>query len=93
MISKDGGGAVRWRGDGKEIFYKAPGGDLMSVEVSTTPVFQVGAPVSLFKPPAPSNLNWDVTADGKRFLFAVPIAQNSASPYTVWLNWQTALKR
>jgi len=93
MVSKDGGGAVRWRGDGKEIFYRVPGGDLMSVEVSTTPVFQAGAPVSLFKPPAPSNLNWDVTADGRRFLFAVPVGQNSAAPYTVCLNWQSALKR
>jgi eukaryotic-like serine/threonine-protein kinase len=93
MVSKDGGGAVRWRGDGKEIFYLVPGGDLMSVEVSTKPVFQAGVPKPLFKPPATPNLNWDVTADGKRFLFAVPVGQNSAAPYTVVLNWQAALRR
>jgi hypothetical protein len=91
MISKDAGAAVRWRGDGKEIFYRVPGGDLMSMEVSTTPVFQPGVPKPLFKPPAPSNLNWDVTADGQRFLFAVPVSQNSAAPYTVVLNWQAAV--
>ncbi len=91
MVSKNGGRAVRWRGDGKEIFYTVPGGGLMSVDVSTSPMFQAGVPKALFKPPSP--LNWDVTADGQRFLFAVPTGQNSASPYTVVLNWQAALKR
>jgi serine/threonine protein kinase len=91
MVSKNGGRAVRWRGDSKEIFYTGSGGDLMSVDVSTTPVFQAGMPKPMFKYPAP--INWDVTADGQRFLFAVPVGQNSASPYTVVLNWQAALKR
>jgi dipeptidyl aminopeptidase/acylaminoacyl peptidase len=91
MVSKDGGRAVRWRGDGKEILYMTPVGDLMSVDVSTTPVIQTGVPKPLFK--APALTNWDVTADGQRFLFAVPVGQKSASPYTVELNWQAALKR
>ncbi len=91
MVSKNGGRAVRWRADGKEIFYVVPGGDLMSVDVSTTPVFQAGVPKPLFKPPA--SLSWDVTADGQQFLFAVRMGQNSASPYTVVLNWQATLKR
>ncbi len=76
MVSKNGGRAMRWRGDGKEIFYTVPGGDLMSVEVSTTPLFQAGVPKPLFKPPRSSN--WDVTSDGLRFLFAVPVGQSSA---------------
>jgi hypothetical protein len=32
-------------------------------------------------------------SDGKRFLVAMPVGQNSAAPYTVVLNWQTALKK
>jgi Tol biopolymer transport system component len=91
MVSKNGGSAVRWQSDGKEIFYTRPGGDLLSVDVSTTPVFRAGVPNLMFKAPASSN--WDVTADGQRFLFVVPVGQNSASPYTVVLNWQAALKR
>jgi hypothetical protein len=91
MVSKNGGRAVRWRGDSKEMFYTGSGGDLMSVDVSTTPVFRAGAPKPMYKFPAP--VNWDVTADGQRFLFAVPVGQNSASPYTVVLNWQAVLKR
>jgi hypothetical protein len=33
-----------------------------------------------------------VSADGKRFLFAVPVAQTQA-PFTVVLNWQAGLKK
>ncbi|PYS41513.1 MAG: hypothetical protein DMG14_07145, partial [Acidobacteria bacterium] len=96
-ISKDGGNAVRWRGDGKEIFYRSPSGDLMSVDISTTPVFRPGTPRLLFKtPPAPAIsqlLFWDVTSDGQRFLFAISVGQSSAAPYTVLQNWQALLKR
>lgn len=90
LISKDGARAVRWRGDGKEIFYTSPAGDLISVDVSIQHAIQAGVPKLLFK--APAQTNWDVTADGQRFLFAVPVNQSSASPYTVVLNWQAALK-
>jgi eukaryotic-like serine/threonine-protein kinase len=93
LVSKDGGGAPKWRGDGKEIFYRGSGGNVMSVEVSTTPVFQAGVPKPLFKDPGGSFWKWDVTADGQRFLFAAPVGENSAAPYTVVLNWQAALKR
>ena len=31
QLSKDGGAEVRWRGDGKELFYLALDGELMSV--------------------------------------------------------------
>ena len=91
MISKDGAGAVRWRGDGKEIFYTSLAGDLMSVDVSSGSRIQAGVPKLLFK--APARTNWDVTADGQRFLFAVPVIQSSASPYTVVLNWQATMNR
>jgi hypothetical protein len=95
-VSNDGGTAARWRGDSKEIFYYAlsPTSGVMSVDLSTTPVFQAGVPKLLFKvPPSPLGLYWDVTADGQRFLFAVPVSQSSAAPYRVELNWQNLLKR
>ena len=94
-ISKDGGQAARWSADGKEIFYRSPNGDLMYVEVSTTPVFRAGAPRLLFKAP-PSSASqlifWDVAPDGKRFLFALPARQNSSELLTVVQNWQALLK-
>ena len=54
MISKDGGHAARWSADGREIFYRSLNGDVMYVEVSTTPVFRPLAPRLLFKAPLSS---------------------------------------
>ena len=92
MVSKGGGLSAHWRGDGKEILYMAPNGDLMSVEVSTAPVFQAGVPKRLFKSTIAARY-WDVTLNGQRFLIPAPVGQSSAAPYTVVLNWQAGLKK
>jgi serine/threonine protein kinase len=34
----------------------------------------------------------DVTGDGKKFLFAIPVAQVGREEFTVVLNWQAVLK-
>jgi hypothetical protein len=70
----------------------------MAVEVTTNAVFQAGVPRALFKGLQSLDFTdvapeWDLTADGKRFLFALPVAQNTPAPFTVVLNWQTALKK
>ncbi len=98
QVSKDGGRDVHWSGDGKELFYLAPDGYLMSVDVSVVGgAFQTGAPQRLFKSPATSFGSWDVSADGKRFLIAAPAASSAAAPasrpYHVVMNWTELLKR
>jgi hypothetical protein len=95
MISTGGGIGPRWRGDGRELYYLAPDGKLMTVEVATNPVFRVGVPKSLFQTPVFTTdfSSWDLTADGKRFLFLAPAAQSAQAPFTVVLNWQAALKK
>jgi eukaryotic-like serine/threonine-protein kinase len=92
LISKSGGTSPRWGGDGKELFYGASDGKLMAVNISSKPVFQAGAPRPLFQLP-PGFIGGDVTADGKRFLVGVPVGQSASVPFTVVLNWQTALKK
>ena len=92
LISKGGGTDPRWRGDGKELFYVASDGKLMSVDISAKPVFEAGAPRPLFQLP-PGFIGGDVTADGRRFLIGVPVAQSASVPFTVVLNWQTTLKK
>jgi len=94
MVSKDGGTSPLWSRDGKEIFYlSAVGGMAMTVPVNTSGVFQAGIPKPLFKVP-PGVLFWDVTSDGKRFVMAAPANATTASqPFTVVLNWQSALKK
>jgi eukaryotic-like serine/threonine-protein kinase len=92
LISKGGGTDPRWRGDGKELFYVAPDGKLMSEDISVNHVFEAGAPKPLFQLP-PGFIGGDVTADGRRFLVGVPLAQSASVPFTVVLNWQTTLKK
>jgi hypothetical protein len=60
---------------------------------ATGAAFQAGVPKQLFATP-PNVGDWDVTADGKRFLAAVPPGQQATqTPITVVLNWQVALQK
>jgi len=92
IVSKDGGNGAHWRADGKEIFYMAPPGTIMAVEVKTTPTFEPGTPKPLFKINAGS-LYWEVSPDGQHFLVPLLMGANSAAPYTVVLNWQAELRK
>jgi Tol biopolymer transport system component len=95
LVSTTGGRTPRWPRNGKELFYLSLDGKVMAVDVTLSPTFHVGTPHSLFQAPRVSNnaVLWDVTSDGKRFLFAAPSTEEDATvPYTVVLNWQASLK-
>ena len=96
QISVDGGGGARWRRDGKELFYLA-GSKLMTVEVNVVgETFHAGIPRMLFDTPLtaqPSRHNYAPSADGRRFLMAAPVEQETALPLTLVLNWQVALPK
>jgi hypothetical protein len=77
LISLAGGQGPRWSGDGKELFFEAADGKMTAVSVKavTGPrvSFDAGAPVPLFDEHmahfgVQSVFEYDVTADGKRFL-------------------------
>jgi hypothetical protein len=65
----------------------------MAVDVTPGATFQASPPRVLFKVPAGVLPNWDVSADGKRFLVLVRVQQSAQAPFTVWQNWQAALKK
>jgi Tol biopolymer transport system component len=67
QISNNGGGAPRWSRDGKEIFY-IERRKLMAVSVATHPAFSPGTPTVLFEKRSMVAANYDVAADGKRFI-------------------------
>ena len=69
-VSVNGGLGPRWRGDGKELFYKVVNPDtLMSVRVSTSPSLTLTQPQEVFSSPGfRGRMNYDVTADGERFV-------------------------
>jgi eukaryotic-like serine/threonine-protein kinase len=96
LISTGGGSGPRWRGDGKELYYIAPDGKLMEVDITTSPAFRAGVPRVLFQTPQTSISTlayaWDVTPDGKRFLLP-ETTQEGRTPFTVVLNWQAGLKK
>jgi Tol biopolymer transport system component len=95
QVSTAGGVLSRWRRDGKELFYIAPGGKLMAAEVeSKGGSFATGQVKALFGPLRVQGYFYDVSADGQRFLAVVPSEQTTAAePITVVLNWTAGLKK
>jgi eukaryotic-like serine/threonine-protein kinase len=94
QVSYGGGIEPRWSADGKELYYLTPEWKVMTVEITTSPVFHAGTPKFLFQ--APEQLSFsagDYTVDGKRFLFVAPAEQTGQAPLTVVLNWQSVLKK
>ena len=91
-VSTNGGSQPRWRGDGRELFYLALDGTMMSVRTAdpATP----GAAQKLFQRRLavnPVEDQYDVTADGQRFLVIDPEGQPTTR-LTVLTNWPAALK-
>jgi Tol biopolymer transport system component len=93
-VSRAGGTQPRWSADQQEIYFVAPGGNLMAASVSTTrdQSLQFGEPVTLFATRLGEGgatvfrPQYDVTPDG-RFLIAQR-AEQSASPLKLVLNWK-----
>jgi Tol biopolymer transport system component len=92
LVSRGGGTAPRWRADGRELFYLAPNGKMMSVDVNAGQQFDVGAPTPLFQT-LPGAIVGEVSADGKRFLLVTPVGPSTSAPFTVVLNWSAGLKQ
>jgi eukaryotic-like serine/threonine-protein kinase len=88
-ISRDGGSFPKWRRDGRELFFMAPGRRLMAASVKAGSRLDVAVPVELFRLDSGA-LDFDVAPDGQRFLFSQP-AQEPGPPITVILNWTALL--
>jgi Tol biopolymer transport system component len=95
LISTNGGGQVRWRRDGKELFYVALDGRLMAIPVqpaSSIHAGDAGTPVPLFAPSMGGGLQerqqYVVSSDGQRFLMKTVTEAATTSPITVILNWK-----
>lgn len=95
QVSTRGGVQPLWRGDGRELFYLDPTGNLMSVEVTATRPFTPGLPRVLFRTgiatPSKAIDDYGVTADGQRFLLKLPAATNTPPQLKVVLDWPALL--
>lgn len=97
QISTHGGAQPRWRGDGKEMYYRSRDGKVMAVSVSLGAKLEVGLPHMLFQvrpdPLYPSlGSSYDVTRDGQRFIVNTSFENDRGSPISVIVNWPAALK-
>jgi Tol biopolymer transport system component len=90
-ISSHGGDGVHWSADGKELLYMAPDRTIMSVRVTTSPVFHAAAPESLFRSSSVAQF-WDIAPDAQRFLIPIPAGETSVPPIKVVLNWSELLR-
>ena len=95
-----GGGQPRWRGDGKELFYLAPDGTLMTVSIGDGPDgAAAGVPTTLLPLDrsravieGPDYDDYDVTADGQRFLLKAPGDKSERPQIHVLVEWPAVLK-
>ena len=85
----------RWSTDGRQLVYvSAATFGLNAVDVDTRAGFQSGTPKRLFTAPPPLlNVGWNLAPDGKRFLFVTTPDGDRSAPFTVVVNWASALKQ
>jgi hypothetical protein len=98
QVSIGGGMQPAGRTDGKEIFYLTSDGKMMSVPVewgAAGPKLDVPKPLfqTQLDPMIVGPRQYDVSADGKRFLLAQPLEESASVPITVITNWTALIKR
>jgi serine/threonine protein kinase len=97
-VSTSGGSQVRWRRDGKELFYISLDEKLTTVPISTAAngnAIDIGTASALFAVhlnlgpvSAIQRQQYVVSADGQRFLVNSPIENQVTNPITMILNWR-----
>jgi hypothetical protein len=106
QISNDGGTDPVWKRGGGELYYRN-GDSMMAIAVATAPTFKAGRPQELWKghyshgmstscgPPGATSSNYDVTADGKRFLMVRDDDQDRATSKQIVVvqGWADELRR
>lgn len=93
-VSVNGGREPAWPRRGRTIYFRGPE-QLMAVEVTTSPEFSKGEPRPVFadryEGEHNADRNYDVTADGRRFLMLRPAQPFPAAELSVILNWRATL--
>jgi hypothetical protein len=98
QISTEGGTEPVWNHSGRELFFRS-GDKMMVVDIATQPSFAAGKPRMLFQGPyersPATSPNYDVSADGQRFLMLKPADTGESAPtqINIVLNWFEELKR
>jgi serine/threonine-protein kinase len=100
-ISTSGGREPVWSRDGQEVFYRN-GDQLIAVPVQLSPAFAIGESRVIlegtwaegaWQEQSITNADYDVSADGQRFLMVEVEESSTASELRVVVNWFEELKR
>jgi eukaryotic-like serine/threonine-protein kinase len=98
QVSNAGGQQLKWRSDGKELFYLAPDGKIMAVPVTVGANFDAGTPVALFQAnpremiATTERFDYDVSKDGQRFLINTEL-KSALTPMSVVMSWTASLNK
>ena len=94
QVTTNGGMNPRWRRDGRELFYVAIDRRLMAVPVNAHATFKNGPPAVLFDPHDhnPTEFEYDVSADGQRFLIS-RLVEDDSRPMNISLDWLAGVKK
>jgi Tol biopolymer transport system component len=108
QVSTNGGFEPRWRADGRELFYLAPEGALMTIDVPAGDALEPSVPRKLFDTgvPVESALNgqrpdyfYAPAANGEKFIVNAPVtsapeaATTASTTIHVIINWATGLSQ
>jgi hypothetical protein len=84
-------GAVRWRDDGKELYFLSGDGHVMAAAIGHVEKgLEIRSVVPLFDLRPTENLQ-DVTGDGQRFLVGELVSGNPHEPMVLTVNWSQEL--
>jgi serine/threonine-protein kinase len=98
QVSTAGGAKPLWARNGREMFYIAGNGALMAAPLGLGTTFTFGTAMRLFDTTTyvsagVQGRSFDVSPDGRRFVFVKNIEQRTAAQINVVLNWFTELKQ
>jgi eukaryotic-like serine/threonine-protein kinase len=83
QISQNGGQEMRWRGDGRELFWNTSDGKIWAADIETSARgVRSGTPRELFAAPiyTATSGSFDVTPDGQRFLLLLFASRRGIDP-------------
>lgn len=94
VVSTAGGFKPRWNPNGKELFYLALEGTMMSVPITLTgATFEAGTPAPLFKTHNTGFIPYDVAADGRLLINTLSEDTAAQATITVMVNWQSRFNK
>ena len=95
-VSRDGGWAPRWQGDGKRIFFLGLDGAMMAADITLGKALRAATPRILFNArllKTADHHTYAVTKDGKKFLIPVSDQPQGPVPITIALNWLALIRK